>query len=82
VTLAHTAFASNGAPETGDAVYTAANGQLTKTADTAGADANVYVGRCLAVGNRKAFGTPDQFAGNPDTSSYTGEGYYVIKVEL
>jgi hypothetical protein len=82
VTLANTAFADDGEPDVGDAVYTAAAGKLTKTADGDGAGKNVYVGRCLAKGTRKAYGTSDQFAGNPNDSSYAGESYYVIKIEL
>jgi hypothetical protein len=77
VTLAASAFVSSEAPEIGAAVYTGAGGKLSDV----GTD-GVRIGKCIASGTRKAYGTPDQFAGDPNTSSYTGAAYYVIKIEL
>jgi hypothetical protein len=77
VTLAASAFVSSEEPEIGADVYTGAGGKLSDVA-TAG----VRIGKCIASGTRKAYGTPDQFAGDPNTDSYTGAAYYVIKIEL
>ena len=75
VTLAASAFADPATvPAPGEDVFAAANGQL----DGPGTAAN-RIGKCLAVGDREAFGSADQFAGAPST----GNGaYYVIKLEL
>jgi hypothetical protein len=73
ITLAASAFVSGGtAPTPGGDVFAGALGQL----DGVGTN---RVGKCLAAGDRKAFGKNDYFAGAPST----GDGeYYVIKLEL
>jgi hypothetical protein len=70
ITVAASACA--GALTKGADVFAAANGQFDATGTN-------RVGKCLAVGDREAFGNNDYFAGAPST----GNGaYYVIKLEL
>lgn len=73
ITLAASAFVDPATfPTAGGDVFAAANGKF----DSAGTN---RVGKCLATGDRKAFGKEDYFAGAPST----GEGaYFVIKLEL
>lgn len=71
ITLDSSAF--DVAPTTGDAVYTAAGGQLSTVSEGAN-----KVGTCIAAGNRTAGLTADQFAGDSGNSS----AYFLIKVEL
>ena len=62
---------SGTAPAEGADVFAAAGGKIA-------ASGTVKVGKCIAVGNRKAGLTADQFAGESGESS----AYFLIKIEL
>jgi hypothetical protein len=73
VTLAASAFVDPAtAPAAGADVFAGANGQLDGTGTN-------RIGKCLAVGDREAYGKDDYFAGAPSTGNGS---YYVIKLEL
>ena len=73
ITLAASAFVDVAtAPAAGGDVFAAASGKLDGTGTN-------RVGKCLALGDREAFGKEDYFAGAPSTGA---GAYYVIKLEL
>lgn len=69
ITLDSSALDGVAIPVAGGDVYAAAGGKISATG-------TIKVGKCIAVGNRKAGLTSDQFAGSGSSA------YFLIKIEL